>query len=130
MFLLNVTLTIPPETVMLTPSNRKWKTKSNSPKINACGIISSKTEWTMYPKTSWKPLTGYLLNLVVFKYFTNQCPYYLNKVSESAYLDNLRTINSCLKLDWLYVVQFRKSSWVKMKQSLKSWQKNIRSSFF
>ena len=98
MLLLIVTLIIPPETVMLTPCNRKWKTKSNSPKINACGIISSKTKWTIYPKTSWKLLTVYLLNLVVFKYFTNQCPYYLNKVSESAYLDNLRTINSCLKL--------------------------------
>ena len=38
------------------------------------------------------------VNSIVFKYFTKQCPSYLNEVSELACPNNLRTRNSYLKL--------------------------------
>ena len=38
------------------------------------------------------------VNSIVFKYFNNQCPNYLNEVFELACLNNLRTRNSFLKL--------------------------------
>ena len=38
------------------------------------------------------------INLIVFKYFTKQCPSYMNEVFELACPDNLRTRNSYLKL--------------------------------
>ena len=60
-----------------------------------------------FQKMSWKLLTGYLLktdqpvqsiNSIVFKYFTKQCPSYLNEVFELACPNNLRTRNKCMKL--------------------------------
>ena len=38
------------------------------------------------------------INSIVFKYFTKQCPSYLNEVFELASLNNLRTRNRYLKL--------------------------------
>ena len=38
------------------------------------------------------------INSIVFKYFTKQCPSYLNEVFEFACSNNLRTRNSYLKL--------------------------------
>ena len=37
-------------------------------------------------------------NAIVLKYFTNQCPSYLNEVFKLACLNNLKTRNSYLKL--------------------------------
>ena len=46
------------------------------------------------------------INSIVFKYFTKQCPSYLNEVFELACPNNLRTRNSCLKL----ICPFRKTN--------------------
>ena len=46
------------------------------------------------------------INSIVFKYFTKQCPSYMNEVFELAYLNNLRTRNSYLKL----ICPFQKSN--------------------
>ena len=46
------------------------------------------------------------INSIVFKYFTKQCPSYLNEVFELACSNNLRTRNSYLKL----IFPFRKSN--------------------
>ena len=48
------------------------------------------------------------VNSVVFKYFTKQCPSYLNDVFELACPNNLRTRNSYLKL----ICPFRKTNMV------------------
>ena len=45
------------------------------------------------------------INSIVFKYFTKQCPRYLNEVFEFACPNNLKTRNSCLKL----ICPFRKT---------------------
>ena len=42
------------------------------------------------------------INSIVFKYFTKQCPSYLNEVFELACPNNLRTRNSYLKLICLF----------------------------
>ena len=42
------------------------------------------------------------INSIVFKYFTKQCPSYLNEVFELACPNNLRTRNRYLKLIWLF----------------------------
>ena len=46
------------------------------------------------------------INSIVFKYFTKQCPSYLNEVFELACPNNLRTRNNYLKL----IFPFRKTS--------------------
>ena len=46
------------------------------------------------------------MNSMVLKYFTKQCPSYLNEVFESACPNNLRTRNSYLKL----ICPFRKTN--------------------
>ena len=46
------------------------------------------------------------INSIVFKYFNNQCPGYLNEVFELACLNNLRRRNSYLKL----ICPFRKTN--------------------
>ena len=43
------------------------------------------------------------INSIVFKYFTKQCPSYLNKVFELVCPNNLRTRNSYLKLICLFL---------------------------
>ena len=58
---------------------------------------------------NWLPVkdrSNQSINSVVFKYFTKQCPIYLNEVFELACLNNLRTSNSYLKL----ICPFRKSN--------------------
>ena len=49
------------------------------------------------------------INSNVFKYFTKQCPSYLNEVFELACSNNLRTRNSYLKL----ICHFEKVTWDK-----------------
>ena len=46
------------------------------------------------------------INLTVLRYFTNQCPSYLEEFFESACLSELRTRNSYLKL----ICSFRKTN--------------------
>ena len=46
------------------------------------------------------------INSIIFKYFTKQCPSYLNEVFELACAKNLRTRNSYLKL----ICPFRKAN--------------------
>ena len=46
------------------------------------------------------------INSIVFKYFTKQCPSYLNEVFELACPNNLKTRNSYLKL----ICPFRKTN--------------------
>ena len=49
----------------------------------------------------WLPVKdrfNQFVNLIVFKYFNNQCPNCLNEIFELACLNNLRTRNSFLKL--------------------------------
>ena len=46
------------------------------------------------------------INSIIFKYFTNQCPSYLNEVFELACPNNLRTRSSYLKL----ICPFRKTN--------------------
>ena len=58
---------------------------------------------------NWLPVKGRFnqsINSIVFKYFTKQCPSYLNEVFELACPNNLRTRNSYLKL----ICPFRKTN--------------------
>ena len=58
---------------------------------------------------NWLPVKDRLnqsVNSIVFKYFTKQCPSYLNEVFELACPNNLRTKNSCRKL----ICPFRKTN--------------------
>ena len=51
---------------------------------------------------NWLPVkdrSNQSINSIVFKYFTKQCPSYLNEVFELACPNNLRTRNSYLKLN-------------------------------
>ena len=59
------------------------------------------------------------INSIVFKYFTKQCPSYLNEVFELACSNNLRTRNSYLKL----ICLFQKSNMGQNK--LFSWSLNM-----
>ena len=59
--------------------------------------------WSLLAVYSWKMLyaASYMpqsINSIVFKYFTKQCPSYLNEVFELACPNNSRTRNSYLKL--------------------------------
>ena len=58
---------------------------------------------------NWLPVKGRFnqsINSIIFKYFTKQCPSYLNEVFELTCPYNLRTRNSYLKL----IFPFRKSN--------------------
>ena len=58
---------------------------------------------------NWLPVKGRFnqsINSIVFKYFTNQYPSYLNEVFELSCPNNLRTRNSYLKL----ICPFRKTN--------------------
>ena len=61
---------------------------------------------TLFPKMSLKLLKedrfNQSINSIVFKYFTKQCPSYLNEVFELASPNNLRTRNRYLKLICLF----------------------------
>ena len=69
-------------------------------------IHISKSE---FETLNWLPVKDRFnqsINSIVFKYFTKQCPSYLNEVFELACSNNLRTRNSYLKL----ICPFRKSN--------------------
>ena len=50
------------------------------------------------------------INSIAFKYFTKQCPNYLNKLFELACLKNLRTGNNYLNV----ICPFQKTTWDKI----------------
>ena len=66
----------------------------------------SKNEFESLNCLSVKSRFNESINSIVFKYFVKDCPSYLNKVSELASLNNLRTRNRYLKL----ICQFGKAS--------------------
>ena len=62
-----------------------------------------------FESPNWLPVTDRFnqsINSIVFKYFIDQRPSYLNEVFESACLNNLRIKNSYLKL----ICPFRKTN--------------------
>ena len=65
-----------------------------------------KRNWIL---VNWLPVKDRFnqsINSIVFKYFTKQCPSYMNEVFELACPNNLRTRNSYMKL----ICPFRKTN--------------------
>ena len=69
----------------------------------------SKNEFETLNRLPVKDRFNQSINSIVFKYFTKQCPSYLNEVFQLACLNNLRTRNSYLKL----ICPFQKITWDK-----------------
>ena len=89
----------------LVTSSRKWK-KIQIMQIKCIRYCLQLDKTTHISKNEfenlkWLPVNDRFnqsINLIIFKYFTNRCPGYLNEAFELACLSNLRTRNSYLKL--------------------------------
>ena len=79
--------------------------------IRYCLLLDKMTHISKnkFETLNWLPVKDRFnqsMNSMVLKYFTKQCPSYLNEVFESACPNNLRTRNSYLKL----ICPFRKTN--------------------
>ena len=112
MLLFNLTLTMHPQPDILILPKKDKQDPDHAKLMHSA--LSAARQMTHISKNefetlNWLPVKGRFnqsINSVVFKYFTNQWPSYLNEIFELACLNNLRTRNSYLK----FICPFRKTS--------------------